>query len=369
MSVPKVQLNISMDDMHDSAPNTAAGLRSIVMSAIAENVEDEKCVVAQYRTTTTQKEDFKAYLNSCDKDRVPIEWVIDIADESNGWFYGTAYHFDDTTQMLHVMVPDKVNPSFDGNVLLDHRTVHLIECVDGKTDALFNKIIRDSVIKVKWDVEWFEEVENGTTTQAWGGSEGQLGNWIFSAARYYIRIANQLLVEDKDSGQDSRGFVILTADMNLKLITCHKGKGVDDFNRLINEGTVQAAPEAIESAKVAVATSPIAGKGDFSSSSPGTDVGPTSLRKVVELSRGLREALGDNLAKMFHSFTLDGDLDEGLKMQEFFEKQGTKAEKNGDKGDKGDKADAAADESWYLVQKVEKSLDEQGKELQRLRNR
>ena len=40
---------------------------------------------------------------------------------------------------------------------------------------------------------------------------------------------------------------------------------------------------------------------------------------------------------MFQSFTLDGDLDEGLKMQEFFEKQGTKAEKNGDKGDKGDK--------------------------------
>lgn len=82
------------------------------------------------------------------------------------------------------MVPDKVNPSFDGNVLLDHRTVHLIECVDGKTDALFNKIIRDSVIKVKWDVEWFEEVENGATAQDWGNSEGLLGNWIFSAARF-----------------------------------------------------------------------------------------------------------------------------------------------------------------------------------------
>ena len=32
-------------------------------------------------------------------------------------------------------------------------------------------------------------------------------------------------------------FVILTADMNLKLISCHKGKGADDFNRLINEGS------------------------------------------------------------------------------------------------------------------------------------
>jgi hypothetical protein len=45
-------------------------------------------------------------------------------------------------------------------------------------------------------------------------------------------------VEDKDSGQDARGFVILTADLNLKLITCHKSKGIDDFNRLINEGIV-----------------------------------------------------------------------------------------------------------------------------------
>ena len=37
---------------------------------------------------------------------------------------------------------------------------------------------------------------------------------------------------------------------------------------------------------------------------------------------------------MFQAFTLDGDLDEGLKMQEIFEKQGSKAEKSGDKGDK-----------------------------------
>jgi len=81
-----------------------------------------------------------------------VEWVIDIADESSGWFYGTAYHFDDTTRMIHVMVPDKHNPTFDGHVLLDYRTVHLIECVDGKTDALFNKIVRESIIKIRWYV-------------------------------------------------------------------------------------------------------------------------------------------------------------------------------------------------------------------------
>jgi hypothetical protein len=59
--------------------------------------------------------------------------VIDIADEKNMWFYDTAYHFDGTTRMLHVMVPEKVNPSIDGNMQLDSTT------------------------KGKWEVEWFEE--------------------------------------------------------------------------------------------------------------------------------------------------------------------------------------------------------------------
>lgn len=405
MSVPKVQLNLSLDDMmmSESVPNTGVGVRSIVLACIADNVEDEKCVVAQYRTTAAQKEEFRKHLADCDKNYVAIEWVIDIADESNGWFYGTAYHFDDSTQMLHVMVPDKVNPSFDGNVLLDHRTVHLIECVDGKTDALFNKIVRDSVIKVKWDVEWFEEVEDGAVAQDWGTTEGLVGNWIFSAARYYIRIANQLLVEDKDSGQDSRGFVILTADLNLKLIACHKNKGINDFNRLINEGTVQATSEAMESARTATVSpgpasaandwnsnsklkssgggrskfggdsSPLGGQNDSSSATP-------SLRKVADLSRGLREALGDvlddrersktqtaSLARMFQSFTLDGDLDEGLNLQDFFEKNvnttnssSGSSNNNGKSNKNGQsetvKADAAADEAWYLAQKMEKSL-------------
>mmetsp|Transcript_28461 Transcript_28461/g.40530 ORF Transcript_28461/g.40530 Transcript_28461/m.40530 type:complete len:455 (-) Transcript_28461:545-1909(-) len=406
MSVPKVQLNLSLDDMmvSESAPNTGVGVRSIVLACIAENVEDEKCVVAQYRTTAAQKEEFRKHLADHDKNHVPIEWVIDIADESNGWFYGTAYHFDDSTQMLHVMVPDKVSPSFDGNVLLDHRTVHLIECVDGKTDALFNKIVRDSVIKVKWDVEWFEEVEDGAVAQDWGTTEGLVGNWIFSAARYYIRIANQLLVEDKDSGQDSRGFVILTADLNLKLISCHKNKGIDDFNRLINEGTVQATPEAMESARTA-AVSPgpastanndwhsssklksAGGRSKFGGDSNSSPLGGNessaapSLRKVADLSRNLREALGDvldereknksqtaSLAKMFQAFTLDGDLDEGLNMQDYFEKNVSNptATSNGSSNSNGKsdknglsevaKADAAADDAWYLAQKMEKSL-------------
>ena len=120
-----------------------------------------------------------------------------------------------------------------------------------------------------------------------------------------------------------------------------------------------------------------------------------------------------NLAKMFRAFTLDGDLDEGLSLQDYFDKASSgsstngsvnNVNKNGD-SDMQHKADATADESWYLVQKIEKSLvrllrnglengensnnnnsedtealrktlrklkremDEQNKELQRLRSR
>jgi hypothetical protein len=55
------------------------------------------------------------------------------------------------------------------------------------------------------------------------GENGPKGRWILSSARYYIRMANQLLVEDENFGQDSKGFVMLTADLNVKLKTCHKG--------------------------------------------------------------------------------------------------------------------------------------------------
>ena len=72
-------------------------LESLLLSSTREGVETEKCVVAQHRTTIAQRDAFVEHIGEHDTDRIPIEWVIDIADEKNGWFYGTAYHFDDTT--------------------------------------------------------------------------------------------------------------------------------------------------------------------------------------------------------------------------------------------------------------------------------
>ena len=232
-------------DEQYEAPVSASLLdRSLQPEALSE-----RCLVQQYRTTQEQQTILYDHSDGKDRSALPIEWVIDIADESNGWFYGTAYHYDDSNGTLHVMVPDKVNPTFDGTVQLDHRTIHLIECVDGNTDALFNQIVRESTAKCKWDVEWFEE--GGGDEKLLEGVEDEaddvFGKWNETVAKYYFRITNQLLVEDApEEGQTQVGFVLLTADLNVKFKYCHKERGIVDFNRLICENTVQSLDETRE---------------------------------------------------------------------------------------------------------------------------
>jgi hypothetical protein len=358
------------DDNHSSSFSG-----SLAESAAEEGVEDEKCVVAQYRTTREQREIFVQHLETCTKDRIPVEWVIDIADETNGWFYGTAYHFDDVTHMLHVMVPDKQNPSFDGNVLLDYRTVHLIECADGKTDALFNKIVRDSVVKVRWEVDWFEEDSAGESVGT-GTNQDQNGRWVLSAARYYLRISNQMLVEDSDFGvHDSRGFVMLTADINVRLKQCLKGKGQEYFDRLVTDGTVLSSPEVLEAAKISIIeTANASNEFRLEQRSDGNSHNDTgegvSVRRLADMSRGLKECLADLLddrektylnrsvmARSFKQFTMDGDLDAGLSLLADAEEViliEEKKKSNGNKKPK-DESELLVNEAWMLAQTLQKS--------------
>jgi hypothetical protein len=114
--------------------------------------------------------------------------------------------------------------------------------------ALFNKLVRDSVVKVRWEVEWFEEGDGEDDQDVNGeGEDMTKGTWILTMARYFIKIANQLLVEEVGfADNQAKGFVMLTADVNVKLRYCHKMKGAEEFDRLIKEGTVQSAPEASE---------------------------------------------------------------------------------------------------------------------------
>lgn len=383
-NVPSVALNL--DEMIELQPSASATEieMSLATKAIVDNVEKEKCVVSQYKTTTEQKQNFEALVKDCDPTRIPVEWVIDIADEANGWFYGTAYHYNDKTNMLHVMVPDKLNPSFDGEIPLDHRTVHLVECVDGKSEALFNKIVRDSVTKIRWDLEWFEEGV-GTEKQSPDISDSPEGRWVKSIARYYIQIANQLLVEDEDFGQDARGFVMLTADVNVRLHLCQKGKGVDDFVRLISENLVQSIPNALENSKKIAGVNSSRDTNDARNNRQEASTGlagMTPARKLMEMSRGMRECLSDilddrerllaeqeKIARTFTSFTLNGDLEAGLRLMVHADQINclSREEDGGDGASKSKKTskileqerireamDTAADDAWYLAQKIEK---------------
>jgi hypothetical protein len=327
---------------------------------IAPGVEEEKCVIAAYRTTEAQTKVFKTVLADSEANKIPVEWVIDIADESNGWFYGTAYHYDDSSGMLHVMVPDKLNPTFDGFVPLDHRTVHLIECVDKKTDALFNKIVRDSVVKVRWEVDWYEEHES---------AESGAGRWIMSTARFLVRIANQLLVEDEDFGQDTKGFVMLTADHNLRLRKCVKGKGEEDFRRLISETLVQSTPDALDSLDAYDASGP-ATPALHNSSAPNPQLGGSSttvpIRKIADMSKGLREyfheiidereRLADEKLKYadrFSNFILNGDLDAGMRLMDTTEQSMQEEEA---KSPEQEHADAVVEKAWNLCNRMERGL-------------
>ena len=328
---------------------------SLAQKAASEAAVNEKCVVAQFRTTPEQREVFATHLASCNSEAIPVEWVIDVADESNGWFYGTAYHFNDRTQMLHIMVPDKVNPSFDGNVQLDHRMVHLVECVDGKTEALFNKIIRDSITKVKWEVEWFEE---GPGDTKFDGDSEVVGRWISSVARYYLRIANQILVEDVEgpNGGVSHGFVMLTADLSLKLKECVGGRGLEDFNRLVMDGQVQSSKATHEKAIIS------ASKLRSMDSQDGAE-GSTPLRKLADMSRSLRESIAilleereklqsdkKTLIAGFTSFALDGDIDAALKLMSLVDEYKSPVHQQIQ-----EEWEIANEDAWYLCQRVEKS--------------
>lgn len=99
-----------------------------------------------------------------------------------------------------------------------HRTVRLVECVDTSSRALFNKLLRDSIVKVRWEVEWCEETDDSVGGGGGGGGGTQIRQWIPSIAKYYIRLSNQVLLEDHLAQE--KAFVLAPADQNLRLIRC-----------------------------------------------------------------------------------------------------------------------------------------------------
>ncbi|CAN0037399.1 unnamed protein product, partial [Sphacelaria rigidula] len=85
-------------------------------------------------------------------DSLPVEWVVDIADKDNDWFVATAYAYNDTKKMVHVMVPDNADPTWEGDIPLNPIVLRLLECCDGRSMALFKQVVRDSALEIDWSV-------------------------------------------------------------------------------------------------------------------------------------------------------------------------------------------------------------------------
>ncbi len=281
--------------------------------------------------------------------QIPLEWIVDICDEASGWFIGTAYAYmekvegeggqEQTVGYLHVVVPDESNPTWSGNVRVHYQAVRLLECCDGRSQALFNEIVRQSVKPVDWQVEWCQPTED----------EEEEAYFTEGDAVYLIRLMNSLICYPIDEETSSRiegaEAVMVSCDHNLRLLRCQSGSsheankyfrncsGVFDFERLVTEGVVdwsgEAPPQELyntPNSKKAAATSPVPAGPNM------TERRERHLEKLTELYLKMRECMGQALAErercvnqrktmidLLVKYVFGGDIEKGAMLLKEFE--------------------------------------------------
>jgi hypothetical protein len=252
---------------------------------------------------------------------------------------------------------------------------------------LFNKIVRDSVVKIKWDIEWFEEYEDEVEGDPSGG-----GEWVPSTARYYLQMINQILVEDSESTEpEVRSYIMLLADNNVKLLKNHSDKNQEDFYRLVREGIALSSDELKEKAKkyfASIARSPIkdvstspsnsakntdnkshSPKNDDSSYREGASTGGSeisAIKKLAEASSLLRQNISVlaeereakkrkmfKYSKAFRSFAIEKDL---LAANALFDEFSV-LNLNKSNKEEMDSDDINAEEALHRAQKIEEGLE------------
>jgi len=190
---------------------------------------------------------------------VSIEWIVDICDTEAGWFIGTALSYTETAEkghkskgQLHVVVPDSENPTWTGTVECNFQMLRLVECCDESSQALFNELVRESVVPVDWQVEWCDprmEEEEEDDDEAYF-TEGD--------AIYLVRLMNAIIcrpTQEEEEPKEDQALVLTPCDHNLRLLRClagsqhtarssfHDCTGVTDFERLVTEGVVDWSGE------------------------------------------------------------------------------------------------------------------------------
>jgi len=154
--------------------------------------------------------------HAADPSNITIEWVVDVADNNLNWFVATAYAIDVSKRILRVAIPDRDEPTWEGDLPLDFKTIHLLECCDATSGALYKQCCREGSIKCRWRVEYFNE------------------KWVQSEARYFGRLSN--VVYCTGSGTALHEIVV---DENLRLVECLDSESRAAFEALVVDGVVR----------------------------------------------------------------------------------------------------------------------------------
>eukprot|EP01039_Chlorochromonas_danica_P000198 gene198-210_t len=214
----------------------------------------------QYQTSPQQHHAWDQLCMVYPRHAVPIQWTVEVAEQDGGWFLGVAHHICLDSHRLHVTIPDTIKPSFDGYVDLHPRIVHLLDCLDGCSQAIFNQLVLGSVKEVFWKVEWEFPSEKRS-------------RWAAATVRGLVRLTNQLLLEDRE------GFLLMSASKHIRFLKCFHGKS--DYNFLLKEAEVLGKEDnEIEAIRHSEASS---GSDTAPLSSP--DISLSSLRKRREIER------------------------------------------------------------------------------------
>jgi hypothetical protein len=200
---------------------------ALVSPAKADVVSEQNLSLPSLTISGRESEALRGLAEAANGAALPVEWVVDVADSNLNWFIATAYSFDDAASTVRVAIPDREEPQWEGDLPLDHRTIHLIECCDEESAALYKHLVSKATAAINWRVEWWFEGD--------GGDAG--GKWFAGTAKYYGRLANVIHVA---SEPDAEELMELGVDENLKLLeVVGEAGGHADFESLVVEGIVQ----------------------------------------------------------------------------------------------------------------------------------
>lgn len=138
---------------------------------------------------------------------LPVEWVIEVADERGRWHFGTAFCLHE--KAVDVAIPDREEPVWEGRVPLAVGSFRLVECLDphGVARSVYRTLLAMSAVPVAWRVRFFDDAD-GALHEGTAVAYNQLGTTLLvddaaAGRRATVQLANAHVV---DVGDDVRRY-------------------------------------------------------------------------------------------------------------------------------------------------------------------